>query len=143
MHLLFLLIHKLLVPLFFLSLFSSLWKFLRDGSVLRDFMANMNTRRDWQNGPNGGNGSSAGGSGGQGSGNAYTGAAGTASPYQILGLPRTATNDEIRARYRELIAKYHPDKFAGLDDPEFSRLAAKKFQQVQGAYEELKRRRGF
>ena len=50
--------------------------------------------------------------------------------------------DEIRARYRELISKYHPDKFAGLNDPEFSRLAAEKFQQVQGAYEELRRLRG-
>ncbi len=140
MHLLFILIRHLVIPLFFLSLFSSLWKLLRDGTVFRDFMASMNARRDWQNGSTGGQGS---GNSEQGGGNAYSGATRAASPYQILGLPRTATDAEIRARYRELIAKYHPDKFAGLDDPEFSRLAAKKFQQVQGAYEELRRRRGF
>ncbi|MBP3751188.1 MAG: DnaJ domain-containing protein, partial [Pyramidobacter sp.] len=64
------------------------------------------------------------------------------SAYEVFGLPRSASDDEIRARYRELISKYHPDKFAGLNDPEFSRLAAEKFQQVQGAYEELRRLRG-
>ena len=63
-------------------------------------------------------------------------------PYQVLGVSRSASDDELRARYRELISKYHPDKFAGLNDPEFSRLAAEKFQQVQGAYEELRRLRG-
>lgn len=66
-----------------------------------------------------------------------------ASPWDVLGLSRSATNEEIHARYRELIVKYHPDKFAGMNDPDFSRLAAQKFQRIQAAYDELRRLRGF
>lgn len=35
--------------------------------------------------------------------------------YDILGLKRTATQDEIRKAYRELCKKYHPDKNGGDD----------------------------
>lgn len=64
------------------------------------------------------------------------------SPYAVLGLPPTASDEEVRARYRRLIAKYHPDKFAQLNDQEFSELAAEKFQRIQSAYDEIRRRRG-
>ena len=30
-------------------------------------------------------------------------------PYQVLGLERTATDEEVRSRYRELARKLHPD----------------------------------
>jgi curved DNA-binding protein CbpA len=30
-------------------------------------------------------------------------------PYEILGVPRSATKDQIKAKYRELAKKYHPD----------------------------------
>ena len=36
-------------------------------------------------------------------------------PYQILGVSRNATDDEIKKAYRSLSLKYHPD--ANLDDP--------------------------
>ena len=47
--------------------------------------------------------------------------------YEILGVSPTATPDEIRARYRSLIHRIHPD----LDGP------AALFRQVQEAYEVL------
>ena len=31
--------------------------------------------------------------------------------YEVLNIPRTATRDEIRAAYRELARRWHPDRF--------------------------------
>ena len=101
--------------------------FLRKASQQGGARRNWNPNDSWTNS--------------QGAGGFHTHTA-SKSAYEVFGLPRSATDDEVRARYRELISKYHPDKFAGMNDPEFSRLAAEKFQQVQGAYEEIKRARG-
>ena len=127
MGLLFKIIRTVIVPLLFFS-------FVR--SFMQDFLRKAasqqgGARRNWQ---------SSGWSGQTGSAGGYQSAAKTA--YEVFGLPRSASDEEIRARYRELISKYHPDKFAGMNDPEFTRLAAEKFQRVQGAYEEIKRQRG-
>ena len=127
MGLLFKIFRTVVVPLVFFS-------FIR--SFMQDFMRKTaqqqgGARRNWNGG------CSAGQSGGSGGFHSAP-----KSAYDVFGLPRNASDDEIRARYRELISKYHPDKFAGLNDPEFTRLAAEKFQQVQGAYEEIKRARG-
>jgi len=51
--------------------------------------------------------------------------------YKILGINKTATQDEIRAAYRKLARKHHPD--LNPDDKE----ANKKFQQVNEANEVL------
>jgi hypothetical protein len=53
-------------------------------------------------------------------------------PYEILGVSRTATPDEIRAAYRTLAARYHPDKHK--DNP-LESLAAEKLRQINMAYE--------
>lgn len=53
-------------------------------------------------------------------------------PYQVLGVSRDATDEEIKRAYRQLAKKYHPDRNPG--DAE----AAKKMQQVNAAYEQIK-----
>lgn len=34
-------------------------------------------------------------------------------PYQVLGLPRSATADQVRRRYHQLSQVFHPDKQGG------------------------------
>jgi curved DNA-binding protein CbpA len=55
-------------------------------------------------------------------------------PYGVLGVARNATPDEIKAAYRELVAKYHPDRHQG--NP-LEELAAAKLAEINRAYEIL------
>ncbi|MBE9574329.1 MAG: DnaJ domain-containing protein [Proteobacteria bacterium] len=57
-------------------------------------------------------------------------------PYQILGVEKGAPLNEVKAAYRKLAIKYHPDKVNHLGD-EFKVLAEKKFKEIQEAYQEL------
>ncbi|MGP8078700.1 MAG: molecular chaperone DnaJ [Thermoplasmata archaeon] len=60
--------------------------------------------------------------------------------YEVLGIPRTSTNDEIKTAYRRLARQYHPD--VAKEDP---KAAEEKFKELSEAYEVLandeKRRR--
>lgn len=55
-------------------------------------------------------------------------------PYEVLGVPKNATQDEIKAAYRKLAKQYHPDKYVG--NP-LADLASEKFKEINEAYETL------
>jgi len=62
--------------------------------------------------------------------------------YKILEIDKSATNDEIKKAYRKMAKKYHPDKVIHLGK-EHQKGAEEKFRQVQAAYEQLQKERGF
>ncbi len=53
--------------------------------------------------------------------------------YEILGVDRNATEKEIKAAYRKLARKWHPDLHSGKD----KQLAEEKFKQINEAHEVL------
>ncbi len=55
-------------------------------------------------------------------------------PYKVLGLKRTATEEEIKAAYHKLVKKYHPDKYQ--NNP-LADLAEEKLREVNEAYDLL------
>lgn len=55
-------------------------------------------------------------------------------PYQILGVSRDATDEEIKKAYRALSRKYHPD--ANINNPNKDQAEAK-FKEVQQAYQQI------
>jgi len=59
-------------------------------------------------------------------------------PYKVLGVSRSATDDEIKAAYRELAKKYHPDNYV---DSNLSDLAEEKMKEVNEAYDTIRKER--
>jgi DnaJ like chaperone protein len=63
------------------------------------------------------------------------------SAYKVLEITPEATDNEVKAAYRKMAVKYHPDKVAHLGD-DIQHAAKEKFQQLSAAYEEIKKQRG-
>ncbi len=61
--------------------------------------------------------------------------------YKILELNTNATMSEIKAAYRKMAKKYHPDKVLHLGK-EHQKGAQEKFRKVQEAYEQLQKEKG-
>ena len=60
--------------------------------------------------------------------------------YDILGVSRTASTEDIKRAYRKLAQDFHPDKLTGIP-PAVAKLAEEKFKDVQEAYEILTKHR--
>lgn len=59
------------------------------------------------------------------------------NPYEILELPNNSSIDEVERAYKKLAFKFHPDRNIGDD------AAATKFQQIQEAYDRIKKPENF
>ena len=55
-------------------------------------------------------------------------------PYSVLGVDRSATDEEIKKAYRRLSRQYHPD--ANINNPHKDEAEAK-FKEVQQAYQQI------
>ena len=53
-------------------------------------------------------------------------------PYDVLGVPRNASDEEIKAAYRRLAKQYHPDRNPG------DASAAEKMNEINAAYDQIK-----
>ena len=53
--------------------------------------------------------------------------------YEILGVPKGASDEEIKKSYRKLAMKYHPDRVSTMSDTE-KKQAEDKFKELQEAY---------
>ncbi|MBR6878761.1 MAG: TerB family tellurite resistance protein [Bacteroidales bacterium] len=61
--------------------------------------------------------------------------------YKILGVDPNASDEEVKKAYREMAKKNHPDLVSNLGE-EVRKAAEKKFQEINQAYETIKKQRG-
>jgi len=52
------------------------------------------------------------------------------NPYEVLGVAKNATPEQIKAAYRKLAQRWHPDKHP----PEGKKIAEERFKEVSSAY---------
>ena len=54
------------------------------------------------------------------------------NPYEVLGLPDNADIETVKQKYKELVKKYHPDKY--VNNP-LADLAGEKLKEINKAYD--------
>ena len=59
-------------------------------------------------------------------------------PYKVLGVDRTASDEEIKKAYRELARKYHPDNY--VNNP-LADLVEEKMKEINEAYDKIQKER--
>ena len=63
--------------------------------------------------------------------------------FEVLGLSKNASLDEVKARYKELVRQYHPDILMGRgESKEVIERSTKKLQEINEAYGRLKEKFG-
>ena len=63
--------------------------------------------------------------------------------FEVLGLSKNATLEEVKARYKELVRQYHPDILMGRgESKEVIERSTKKLQEINEAYGRLKEKFG-
>ena len=63
-------------------------------------------------------------------------------PYTVLEIGQDASDADIKKAYRRLALKFHPDKVRDMGEA-YAKQAETRFLEVQEAYENLKKMRGF
>ncbi|WP_420725586.1 TerB family tellurite resistance protein [Hwanghaeella sp. LZ110] len=66
-----------------------------------------------------------------------------ADPYQILGVSRDASEEEIKKAHRALVVENHPDKLIAKGMPEeFVAVANERLAKINAAYDRIRKRKG-
>lgn len=59
------------------------------------------------------------------------------NPYEVLGVSEQASDDEIKTAYRQLVKKYHPDRYQHGSTEQVQ--AAEKLKQINAAYDMIQK----
>ena len=64
-------------------------------------------------------------------------------PYELLGVDRDASDQDVKSTYRKLVRENHPDRLVSQGMPqEFIDMANEKLATINNAYEEIRKQRG-
>lgn len=75
---------------------------------------------------------------------ASDGGIGLENAYAVLNTPPTASNDEVKAAYRRMTSKHHPDKLVARGLPEeMLKMSEAKTREIRAAYERIREVRDF